>query len=291
MRVPTIALLLLAAAGCAEEFTPRSVLFDLRVLAIRASPLEAGPDEDVTLDAVRVATPGARIVEERWTFCPFSIGSTAGYECAVPVPGCEVDLPAPLVDGDGPSAPVTANPGALALQCLAVLSAAGGLPPAIPGELPEKVEVLFRYAVKDSLGSKREAVLRFPVYPGGAPADRNLPPTIDSVSIGGTVAWTSGAPTGTVPAPVLRPGGLDVLARVGGAQTYVDGGRTLTESLVVSFYTTAGRFDFDRANGPDALVTLEYDEISGAGAAQVWAVARDLRGGQTVAGPMPVTVE
>jgi hypothetical protein len=288
MRARILALLLLAAAGCAEEFTPRSVLFDLRVLAIRASPLEAGPDEDVTLDAVRVAPPGQAIADERWSFCPFSIGSTAGYACAVPA--CERDLPTTVAPADGASAPVTANPGALALECLALLSGSGGLPPGFPTELPEKVEVLFRYVVVASDGSEREAVQRLPVYPAGAPADRNLPPTIASVSIGGTVAWESGAPTGAVPA--LRPGGeLDVLARVGGAQLYVDGGRTLTESLVVSFYTTAGRFDFDRANGPDALVTLEYDEITGPGPAQLWAVARDLRGGQTVAGPMPVTVE
>jgi TonB family protein len=51
----------------------------------------------------------------------------------------------------------------------------------------------------------------------------------------------------------------------------------------------AGRFDFDRGSGPDARVKLEDEAIApGTGAAQIWAVARDGRGGQSVVGPFEV---
>ncbi len=60
---------------------------------------------------------------------------------------------------------------------------------------------------------------------------------------------------------------------------------------MVSFYTTAGRFDYDWANGPDAIVTLKPEELAaGTTEAAVWVVARDLRGGQTVGGPFRVVV-
>jgi hypothetical protein len=146
---------LLLAAGCGADFTPASVLFDLRVLAVRATPLEVGLAESVTLDAVRVPPPGATIAEERWTFCPFSVGSTAGYSCAAPA--CEVELAPSGAPSAHVSAPVTASPGALALDCVALLSGSGTL----PSEVPERVDTVFRYVVRASDGSSRETVQRF----------------------------------------------------------------------------------------------------------------------------------
>jgi len=292
MRPWLLAPLVLLAAACGAEFTPRSALTDLRVLAIVADRLEAGPAESVTLHAVRVPPPGETLGTERWTFCPFSIGASAGYACAVPA--CETTL-APVSPASGFESPaVTAEPFALAQACLDLLAASGGLPPGLPVELPEKLEVLFRYVVKASNRTKQEAVQRLPLYPAGAPAEpaRNHPPEILSIEIGEETVWRPPAPATGV--PVLLPGGsLDVLVHVNpaSAEEYVEGGRTLKESLVVSFYTTAGRFDFDRANGPEALVKLGYEEIApGTPEALVWVVARDLRGGQTVVGPLTVTL-
>jgi len=76
------------------------------------------------------------------------------------------------------------------------------------------------------------------------------------------------------------------------AEGYLDpAGRPVVESLPVSFYTTAGRFDYDRALGPDARVKLKHERIAGGTAeALLWAVARDLRGGETVAGPFAVSI-
>lgn len=289
MRAAPLVLVVALAAGCGADFTPRSVVADLRVLAISATPLEVGPSDSVTLTAYRLPPPGpAGAVVDDWTFCPFSIGSSAGYACAVPA--CETAL-APSGPASPPyeSAPVTFTPGALALQCLSQLSGAGTLPPGVPGQLPEVVDTIVRYVATGSDGSRREAVQRLPLYPAGAPADANQPPAFASVSIGGVQVDPYVGPDPTLAAGAT----LDVRALLTpeSAQTYVEGGRTLTEQLVVSFYTTAGRFDYDWANGPDASVKLKGEDlVAGTTGANVWVVARDLRGGEAVKGPYHVNV-
>lgn len=294
MRAVRLVPLLAAAAACAPDFPPRSAVFDTRVLAIEATPLEVGPGDPVTLRAFRVGAacdPDVpSIASEAWTFCPFSIGSSAGYACAVPECEAAVLPQDPLATGCGFSSPVTATPGALAETCLALLSASGASPPEVPAQLPEKIDGLFRYTVVGTDGVSREAVQRIPLYPAGAPANRNLPPGIVSVAIGGTTWAADGTTAGATPM-LPRGGSIDVVATIDGAQQYAEGGRTLTEQLVVSFYATAGRFDFDRANGPVAAVKLKDEEAGDAASALVWVVARDLRGGEKVGGPYPVTFE
>ncbi len=280
-HVPMLAALSLLCAACASDFTPGSVLTDLRVLAMVASPLEVGPDDSITVSAVVVPPPQGQVATERWTFCPLSAGSSAAYACAVPT--CEVELPA------APGGPVTATPGALARDCLARLSGSGVLPPGVPAQLPAVVTTLFRYVVTATDGERREAVQRVPLYPGGAPANRNTPPVITGVQIGGRAL----AP-GDV-GPALSPGHdlpVHVYTDPASAQTYVDeAGVTITETIVVSFHTTAARFDYDRANGPDAEVTLQYDHVAPTDVeATLWVVARDLRGGETVSGPYRVPI-
>ncbi len=290
----------LLAAACSDDFTPRSVLADLRVLAIEASPLEAGPGERVTLRAVRLPPPdaGDLRIAEHWTFCPFSVGATVGFACAVPA--CEVSLDgtgggdpsgsqSAVADPGAIGASVTADPGALAQQCLAELAARGALPPDVPTELPRKVDTIFRYTASAPDGSTREAVQLVPFYPGGAPSPRNAAPVVREVDVGGSPLRPGES------GPALAPGAsLEVRAQLdpASAQIYVDDtGVTLQETLVVSFFTTAGRFDFDRANGPDARVKLKHEQIGPADAqALVWVVATDLRGGETVQGPFLVPI-
>ena len=293
----------LIGAACTKEFTPRSVLADLRVLSVQGARLEAGPGETVTLTPVRLPPRGASLTSERWTFCPFSIGARAGFACAVPA--CEVPLApdgsasADQVVGVSPAAvgvSVTADPGALAQQCLAQLAAQGALPPNVPSELPQKVNTIFRYSAAASDGSTREAVQLVPFYPGGAPQERNRAPAIQEVRIGDVVVQPDG--TG----PELGPGAeLEVRVQLepGAAQHYVDDtGATLQETLVVSFFTTAGRFDFDRsnvdlaaANGPEARVKLKHEQLGPSDTqAEVWVVATDLRGGETAEGPFKVPI-
>jgi hypothetical protein len=108
------------------------------------------------------------------------------------------------------------------------------------------------------------------------------------VEIGGIVVSAAGAAT-----PVVPRGG-ELVVRVvldpASTQRYADSaGRPVDEALFTSFYTTAGRFDFDRGIGLEPSVKLKDEKVpEGTTSASVWAVARDDRGGTTVLGPFAV---
>jgi hypothetical protein len=308
-RTPVLVAAALAAAGCSEKFAPESYLHDLRVLALVAEVgpadprTEVGPGDPLTVTAYTYAWPGDPdprapaadpIAEEVWSFCPLTSGATTGYACVVPA--CEVEV------ARGPSVPsVTlaspATPYDLALACLQAVGS-GALPPG--ASVPDMIESVVRYRVRSQSGKEREAVQRVPLWTQGPPPDPNLNPAfrdangdgLPDVEIGGVpVAPGTGAAVATV-----TPGGeIEVTVHVDPAsvQTYVDAtGRTVTESIVVFFYSTAGRFDFERASGPDAAVKLQAKDLEAwQTSALLWAVARDLRGGQAVAGPYLVTIQ
>jgi hypothetical protein len=287
-------LLLLAAlplGGCADTFTPASVIEDLRVLAIVAEPPEVrppasigDPTEQVTIRATAVAppaTPGGPPVTPAapaWTFCPFSVGASAGYACAVPT--CETAL-TPAADGT-----VTVDPLQLGAACVASLG--GSLPGAPSGSgLPAQVDVLVRY-VATLAGVRREAVQRIPTWTTTPPAtvERNLNPIIATATAG---ADCSGGLPGCSVAAVT----ISVVIDPASFQPYPAGpDRTVLETVVISFFTTAGRFKDERgqttAGAPQTDSSLEAKELGGATEALVWVVARDLRGGEAVAGPLTV---
>jgi hypothetical protein len=265
----------LLAPACAEEFTPESYLDGLRVLAIVAEPLEVGPGDGLDVRAEVFVHPDDPLAEEPyWHFCPITVGAIGGFACLAPV--CEIEV------GRGPAASLP--PSVLAEDCLAAL---GGLPDG--AEIPEVVESVVRFRAVTAAGQVREAVQRVPLWTAGPPPDPNLPPAVLGVEIDGLPAVE-----GEIAATVAPGGAAPVLVRVDPAsvQTYVDAsGRTLSESIVVFFYATAGRFDAERATGPDAAVRFEARDLEpGQVEAEVWAVARDLRGGQAVAGPFRIAI-
>jgi hypothetical protein len=286
MRATLPGLLALAAAGatslagCADELTPGSVLDRTRILAVTSDPLEAGPGDEVTADALVYVAPGDGPETRAWTFCPLTTGAGGGYRCVLDA--CETALP--------PSR--TVNPYAQAEACLA---AVGGAPPGgAPGE-PVVVESVLRLRVQTAPREARgepplEAVLRLPLSTS-PPAERNLAPVIARVTVGGAPA-TAGAVAGSLPA---AGGRLAIAAEIDPAsiQTYVDtAGRTVAESIVVSFFTTAGRFTDERGEAPRAETVLEARELpAGATGAEVWVLARDLRGGQAWDGPFLITID
>jgi hypothetical protein len=279
----------LLLAGCATEFTPASVIEDLRVLAIEANPPDVllpatfpGPTETVTLRATAVAppaTPGglpAAPTSVSWTFCPFSIGASTGYACAVPA--CETPL-TPSPDGS-----VTVDPVLLGAACLAATG--GALPGAPAGSgLPAGFEVLVRY-VATLDGLRREAVQRIPVLAASATA-RNLNPVITSATRGPDCSGSPGRCT-------LGSISINVTIDPASFQPYAVGDRTVDETIVVNFFTTAGRFQDQlgqaTAAAPTTGALLVAEKLGGATEALVWVVARDLRGGEAVAGPLTVVL-
>jgi len=188
-------------------------------------------------------------------------------------------------------------------ECLDSLG--GSLPSDPGGPVPERVEVVVRYTATDGAGLTRQAVQRIPVWTTTPSAALNTSPVFadPAIRLGGAAAATCGDPAqpGTAACPAVatlaRGLPLTVTAEVTPAsfQTYLAGERTAVEALAVSFFTTAGRFTEERgAPAPGAPTTstdLEHDQVpAGTAWALVWAVVRDLRGGQAVAGPYLVAV-
>jgi hypothetical protein len=307
-HAPTIArLAVLAAAlaaGCADTFVPASVIADLRVLTLVAEPPElgppgAGPPQQVTVTA-RLASPPPGLppeptpgdaAAEAWTFCPYTTGASSGYACVVA--GCELPLTATAraVTFD----PLAAVQAWLALPCVA--AAVGASPGTVPPVVPDRVEVLVRFRRFEGSRLEREAVQRIPVWTRTPPSNwtANRLPVIASTTIGASPASPCPDPQDTTACPSsgtatpAAPLAIAVAIVPASVDTYFDGtGRQLTETVVVSFFTTAGRFSQERGEAPSATTSLETKDLAGATEALVWAVARDLRGGQAVVGPFKV---
>jgi hypothetical protein len=278
-RLPFALLLSALLAGCAEEFTPGSVLETTRILAVTSDPLEAGPGDEVTARALVYEHAGEPVVSRTWTFCPLTTGASDAYRCVLEV--CETPL----------SEALTVNPYEAAQACVA--AGGGGAPPA--GGEALTVEAVIRLRVQTAPRQARgepplEAVHRLPLSTV-APAERNLPPALAAVTVGGAPA-TPGAVVGSL---ATAGGRLDVTVDVDPAsiQTYDDGaGRLLTESVVISFFTTAGRFTSERGEAPRATTVLEAEHLpADATEAVLWVIGRDLRGGQAWDGPYRVTID
>ena len=265
MRVALLLALVLGLTACTEDFAPGSLLVGPRLLTVEVSPLEVGPGERVTLSPRYFVPAGASAPAATWRFCPFTAGPQAGYACAIPA--CETTLNAE------PDGQLIADPTALALSCLATLGAAAGgagTSSAAP-QLPTVVELAFKIELR-SAEDQREVIVRVPYYPKGVPEPRNRAPVIESVTIGGVVSSTTSAAAS-----------LD---------SYVDtAGNRRTEEPLVSYYSTAGRFDSDRASGVVASNVLEAKELKDSDdKALTFVVVRDGRGGQSWRGPFEIPI-
>ena len=190
---------------------------------------------------------------------------------------------------DPESLSVTARPHDRLVACLA---ASGGDPSSgndLSG-LPESIDSVFRLRVESSDGGAREAVVRFPVWLNAIPAVRNASPRILSVQAGGEAPAADGSWPVVVAGQAVP---LRVVVDPASAETYTDdSGAERTEDILVSWYATAGRFADDRTEGLDSANTWTLrEQDAGVTEVRFWMVARDLRGGQTVAGPYRIPVE
>jgi hypothetical protein len=278
-------LFIVAATGCAGDFLPASYLHDLRVLALVSDPVEVGPNERVKVTPHLFLPEGDSLVERSWTFCPYHLGPTRGYACVAA--SCETQL-SPGSDGS-----VTADPTALAAACLARLSSSTGLDPSRAGgltSLPEEVEVLFRLRVRSSAGEEREAVERLTYYTRGLTAARNQPPRLRQVELDGA-AVTAGKAAGAVSEGqsvelrvTVDPSSLDLFTDDSGAER--------EEEPMVSFFSTAGRFEANRAYGGDVTMRWTAESLAeDENEARIYLVIRDQRGGGAVSGPYTIPIE
>ena len=269
-----------ALSGCGHDFLPQSYLSDARILAVVSDPSEVWPGETVTLTPYVYEPPlpsGTPAATRTWSFCPLTLGSASAFDCAVPE--CETPL-APAADGT-----VTADPSVLALACLTTLG--GTIPGAPSGAVPDSIEPIFRLDVLTAGGLLRESVTRVVLHTSGTPVNRNQAPVIAGVDLDGVPAAEN-----AVGATIPVGGKVHVVVHIDPASidSYDPGdGRSVQEIIVVSFFTTAGRLDWPRDDGPDAEDTLAATDLeAGQDHADLWMVARDLRGGEAVAGPYEV---
>jgi hypothetical protein len=75
----------LAMLACAPAFDPVARLTNLRVLAIRAEPVNPGPGEITNLDALVYAPPSTsdQPLTYEWSWCPKLGDANDGYKCAI----------------------------------------------------------------------------------------------------------------------------------------------------------------------------------------------------------------
>lgn len=283
----TCLVILLLAAACGEEFDPRSYLQEPRVIAMITEPPELVAGQTVALEAVTYVPPERTVVSESWTFCPFSLGSQGGFACVFE--DCEVPLAAA-------GASVEANPVALSLPCLTAHAAElEGLVPD-PGTSPADaepiaIEALFRYRLETDDGFVREAVQRVPVWTAPPDQPLNQRPALGRIRIVGGPELEEGKA-----APPVAEGDeidIDVFTVPASLESYVDGtGADRQEEALVSFFTTAGRFEYDRDVGELTSNTWKAKKLED-GQTEAWfyIVLRDNRGGQDARGPflIPIT--
>lgn len=249
----------IAALGwaCDAGFPSRSLIEDYRLIGIEADAPELPPDGQVQLRAWDLEPTGAP-VRYRWSVCLRSLGAVAGYACADPA--FEI-----AVDGDGPTIAVDFGPQGIDFKAFyasqgPTFDAAGR-----PLSLADGVDVQVRLSAEPEGGAPVAAVKRLHLR---ADADApNTNPTIDAL------AEESADADGRTLRVTLAPGA---------AEAFTDPltGAARTESLLFTWYTTAGRLDPPLAvDAPTTRLILADD----AGPAQVFVAVRDGRGGLAVA--------
>jgi hypothetical protein len=299
---PSPLVLMLALAGCAEEFEPGSNVSSLRVLAIQADNPFAAPGETVRLQATS-HDPAGREITWAWLECSNPASSS--------VDGCLADIGQAALDsgvlpllatGRGldavelaisPSAldelPVEARPNALT----------GVLAIACPGDLDLDLSSStaerwpFRctdasgaeLGLHDSVAGVKRVFIRS--------SDRNQNPTIGSVTFDGEL-WAAddvkevdACATDDFAFDDCEGKGDHRIAAVLDAPSFEAGsdefGREFTEQLIVQHYATDAIFDDEVRVGEQPETRFVARQSASGQELRVWFVARDDRGGVSTA--------
>jgi hypothetical protein len=298
------------AAGCGQDFAPFNELDKLRVLAVRAEPPELAPGDIAAIDAL-VFEPDGDEVAYAWTWCPFSLGAAAGYECAVTeqdlaaaieeaAPGAGAFVPSFDLGHESTAAFANLLPdGALDGLCDAV--AAGSAPAFV--DLPEcgdRLVVTLRLDVSAG-GETVTAVKELPLL-FEASAERNENPAIGAVlaapAASGADPLLLGIPLERSPSTALRAQtaydlgvGVDDAASqrfTPEATDDVPDPAPRRETLFMTWFVTGGETDSTRTGFIDGDVDMHDLAHNGwttptlddsGGEARIILVLQDERGG------------
>lgn len=260
MRGGVMLAVLIAVAGC-QSFPdpPVSFVAGLRVLGIKAEPPEAAPGGAGTISALAVDTTGAT-PDAVWGAC-----------FATPMTGTAVNPDCVAAGADlqpmGQGLSITATMPPVSAESLGGPDITGGVYLPLVGN------------VRDASGTVA-AVYRWRLA-GSAPANTN--PGLASVyrldAGGGMVDLDPASPTPVAAGDALS---LGVTFAPGSAQDYTRAdGAPVTEILTTSWFCTAGTLSFEKTSAQQPQTVLHLDQrLPPAGSAiDLWAVARDERGG------------
>lgn len=247
-------------SGCAEELTPQSLVYDMRVLAVRAEPAAVAPGDTVHLDALVVDPFGAdRPITQLWAAC-VNPPADSPARC--------LQSGAPMILGEGPEVEATIPDDALSgrergqLGVLMYVCAGGTLSIGETGATCEGEET-----------SQIAAVKRVPIV--ATPDNEN--PGIAEVLLDGAPFEEGDLARVTSCVGSCTPHRLTVRAAEGAEQSYPAQGDTVREELVSSFSATSGQMEAPFGFGPTTEV--EWTPPESTGLVFFWFALRDDRGG------------
>ncbi len=252
-----------AGFGC-QSFPdpPVSFVAGLRVLGIKADPPEAAPGGTAAITALAVDTSGAA-PDATWSACfaPPMAGQAVNPDCVQPS-GSSSDLQ-PV--GQGLS--ITATMPAVDPAALGAPDVTGGVYLPLVGD------------VRDAAGGVA-AVYRWRLAGSGAPNANPTLATVYRLDPGGSPVTLDAAS----PLPVAAGDALSLGTTFapGSAEDYTRAdGTPVTEVLTTSWFCTAGTLSVEKTSAvqPETVLRLDQRLPPSGSAIDLWAVARDERGG------------
>ncbi len=289
--------------GCEPGFRPETLVDDMRLIGITASPPDLRPGETANLNALVLDPSRAQPSTVLWLGCeadPYNSNTSA---CANPdvlndpaalggaggtlPPGVSVigfndqaayRVPAGLFDVFAPEDPRRQTGTVGQLIAFAVAETLS------PAATQEELEALFARVQSKEVKS---VIALFRVNIFEAP-ERNTNPVVDALTVDGE-AWPAGAHV------LLRPGQVvtfDLAAPDSSFEPYVlktpSGDEAMNERILAAWYSTSGRFSETRTALREEVKNVftapgagdEKDPVPERRTGELYTVLRDTRGGQ-----------
>jgi len=296
MRTISIAaamLLSFISIACDEQFDPRTLVTELRVLGIAAEPVDVAPGEVTEITAL-VVEPEGEPVTYLWELCIIDDGPDSQYACRNELLGLDEELLAGLVLGTTPTVNFAYFVDGEALQeaCEAALSDVGEVPDFV--ELPdcdEGLDVRIRLSVRAGDVEKIAVKSLFLWFEAPDDSERNHNPIISGLEGDGESSDDELEP---IPVTASQQVAWQVRVDEDSLETFTvefdDGteGETRDEQVLFSWFSTNGLWDHEVTFSQEGDISLEEAgsnvltvprDMGSGDEIQVFFVIRDGRGG------------